>query len=324
MKQYRENPVAAEALVAIIIINYNGLADTVECLQSLRLSTYRVYRVILVDNASRENPCPILERDFPEVCTVRSEVNLGFTGGNNLGLTAAYTFEPDYILFLNNDTLVAPDMLRELVRFMGSHPDTGMVGPLTYYYDEPDMVCFGGGMLNCNTGRISFLDRGVRLDAAVAGVRYCNFIEGAAMLIRTPLVKEIGGFNDVYFLTSEESELCTEVEARGYRLAVLNAAVMWHKVSRSMGAGSELINYFVYRNRLRFIRRNARNFRLRDFLAIALTYCRTFVSLLLRQRNLRAGRGLIMGVIDFLRGITGPGRYRQRLQPIRQDGVGLS
>jgi GT2 family glycosyltransferase len=309
--------------IAVIIVNYNGLEDTVECLQSLRLSSYSNAKVILVDNASQHNPLPHLQQEFPEVICHRSEVNLGFTGGNNLGLAKAYEFDPDYIFFLNNDTVVSPDLIERLAQHLDQHPDCGIAGPLTFYYDEPDVVCFGGGFLDRNTGRISFLNRGEKGDAGSDEVIDCNFIEGAAIMIRTDLVKQIGGFNDDYFLTSEESELCIRVADIGYKLAVVTSCSLWHKVSRSMRAGSGMINYFVYRNRLHFIRSNAVNFTLTDLVTILVTYCRTMVSLAARRRNLPAAIGLVMGVIDFFMGVKGPGRYRKLLQPKQSAGVSI-
>jgi hypothetical protein len=301
-------------LVAIIIVNYNGLDDTVECLKSLRLSTFQKFRVIVVDNASRENPLPVLESDFPEACCFRCEINQGFTGGNNLGLAIACEMETKYIFYLNNDTVVTSDTLARLVGYMENHPEVGIAGPLTYYYDEPDVVCFSGGHINRNTGRISFIGKGARLPEAPEKVIFCNFVEGAAIFIRTALAEHVGGFNDDYFLTSEESELCIRVADMGYKLAVLTTCSIRHKVSRSMGAGSELINYFVYRNRLHFIRKNSQKIVLSDAVTIISNYLVTFFSLVLKLRNLPAARGLLLGVLDFLRGVTGPGRYQRKLQ----------
>jgi GT2 family glycosyltransferase len=308
-------------VLAIIIVNYNGLDDTVECLKSLRSSTFHDFKVIVVDNASRENPLPVLTSDFSEVCCLRSKINLGFTGGNNLGLAKAGEFDPKYIFYLNNDTVVTPDTLAVLVEYMEQHPEVGITGPLTYYYDEPDVVCFCGGNIDRNTGRISFNGKGARLPEIIDDVIYCSFVEGAAIVIRTSLAQQAGGFNDDYFLTSEESELCIKVADMGYKLSVLTTGSIRHKVSRSMGAGSELINYFVYRNRLKFIRNNASHFTVNSFIRITSNYIRTFASLLIKERNFPAARGLVHGVIDFLHGVTGPGRYREQLQLTKKGSM---
>lgn len=306
--------VTPKTLVAVIIINYDGLDDTLECLASLRESDFKDFITIVVDNASRHDPTAAIAAVYPEVLTIKSRINLGFTGGNNLGLTKAYEFDPRYIFFLNNDTVVTPDLLSTLVGFMEGNPDVGLAGPLTYYFDEPELVCFSGGHLDRNTGRIAFIGKGARLTDTSQESIYCSFVEGAAIFIRTELVRKIGGFNDQYFLTSEESELCVKVADMGYKLAVLTTCSLFHKVSRSMGAGSELINYFVYRNRLHFIRNNARKFRLREAVGITYNYLASFISLTVKLRNWGAARGLALGVCDFLCGVKGAGRYSRQLQ----------
>ncbi|MFZ4856696.1 MAG: glycosyltransferase family 2 protein [Desulfuromonadaceae bacterium] len=304
------------SLVAIIIVNYNGLDDTVECLNSLRLSTYQNIKIIVVDNASRKNPLPLLVHDFPEVCCIRSEINLGFTGGNNLGLAKVDEFDPKYIFYLNNDTVVTPDTLAKLVNFMEQHPDVGIAGPLVYCYDEPKIISFCGADIDRNTAKISFKFRNVTLDESILSddAFYCSFIEGSSLMIRTELVKMIGGFNDDYFLTSEESELCIRVADMGCKLAVVTTCSILHKVSKSMGAGSELINYFVYRNKLYLIRNVAVKFGMKEFINVSSNYLRSLISLLIRERNIPAAKGLISGVIDFLLGVTGPGRFQTKLQ----------
>jgi GT2 family glycosyltransferase len=152
----------------------------------------------------------------------------------------------------------------------------------------------------------------------------CSFLEGAAIMARADVVRRAGGFNDDYFLNSEEAELCVKVADLGYRLALITSCSVWHKVSQAMGTGSELINYFVYRNRLHFIRNNAKRFGLRDLVGIVRNYLTTFISLTLKVRNIPAARGLVLGLIDFLRGVKGVGRYRRRLQPNQTGGVSLS
>lgn len=136
-------------------------------------------------------------------------------------------------------------------------------------------------------------------------------------MARADLVKEVGGFNDDYFYASEESELCLKITDLGYLLAVLPSCAVWHKISQTMKTGSEIIVYYVYRNRLLFIRNNSTKFGLRETLAILQLYIFSFLSYLLKQRNLPAVRGLVRGVIDFRRGIKGVGRYKPVLQADR-------
>lgn len=310
------------SLVAVIIVNHNGYKLTRDCLCSFKKTTYDHYILIVVDNASDDGSVALLQQEFPNVRYIRSETNLGYTGGNNLGLNVAFEMGSHYVFFLNNDTVVS-DNIFELATFLTTNSDVGMVAPLTYYYDNPKITSFGGGHLNRNTGRISFINKGKRYENILDKVIYCSFLEGAALMARTELVNRVGGFNDDYFLTSEESELCVRIMDMGYRLALITSCSVWHKVSQTMKPGSELINYFVYRNRLFFIRNNALRLGPLQVVSIIRNYIFSFFSLLLKRRNIPAVRGLIFGVIDFIRGVRGVGRYRSILQPksrvIRQE-----
>ena len=300
-------------LVAVIIVNYNGYESTRDCLRSFAGVTYDRYSLIVVDNASRDDSIARLQREFPGVRYVKSNTNLGFTGGNNLGLAVAYEMDPDYVFFLNNDTTVSANVF-ELASFLDTNSDVGMVAPLTFYQENPKITSFGGGHLNRNTGIITFCNKGLRREEIPDTVVYCSFLEGAAIMARTELVKRVGGFNDDYFLTCEESELCVRVMDMGYRLALITSCSIWHKISHTMGPGSELINYFVYRNRFHFIRNNAAGFKLGDLVTIFLDYSSILASFVLKKRNIPAAKGLMVGVYDFLMGVKGPGRYKERLE----------
>ena len=308
-----ESSIKNESKIVIVVINYNGFEDTRECLKSLNNVKYNNFNVIVVDNASRDNPIPRLQKDFPEVYYIRTGKNLGFTGGNNIGLEKARELKPKYVFFLNNDTVVSENILSELSIFMDANLDVGIVGPLTYYYDSKVVISFGGAHLNRNTGSIIFLNKGKTPRRLSGEVIYCSFIEGAALFLRMDLATRIGGFNNEYFLTSEESELCIKIADMSYKLAVVTRCSVWHKVSQSMGSGSELTNYFVFRNKLLFIKRNALGFRLPHLIHIITHYGICLISFAVKKRNPCAVKGLITGTYDFIAGITGPGRYKGRL-----------
>ncbi|MFZ2224234.1 MAG: glycosyltransferase family 2 protein [Candidatus Deferrimicrobium sp.] len=299
--------------VTVVVVNYNGCDDTRECLRSLRDVEYGNRTVILVDNASTDGSFERLREEFPEVLCIRSGKNLGFTGGNNLGLAKAYEARPEFVFLLNNDTVVSPDILRELTGFMENHPRVGLAGPLIYEYEARDVIAFGGGHLDRNSGLVTFLNKGKCREELGEAPIYCSFIEGSALFFRTAVLRRIGGFNDLYFLTSEESELCVRVADLGYEMAVLPSCGVWHKISRSMVAGSELANYFLFRNRMWFIRRNSREIGVRDLIRIVRYCVICLVSFAVRKRNLPAARGILCGIVDFAKGVQGPGRYKARL-----------
>ena len=299
--------------VVIILVNYNGFEDTFDCLKSLQSVKFDNFKIIVVDNASKPNPVPKLKKHFPDVFFIRSEKNLGFTGGNNLGLNKAYELDPKYIFFLNNDTIVSENILPELFNFMENNPDTGLVGPVNYYFETRDIVAFAGGILNRNNGMMTFLYNDSKLSDINKKVINCSFIIGAAMFIRTDLIKQIGGFCDDYFLTSEESELCAKVADSGYKLSVLTTCGIWHKISQSMEAESELSNYFIFRNKFWFIKRNAKRISFRDSLELAKYIVICLLSFTVKKHNFPAAKGIIAGIYDFIIGVKGPGRFKNRL-----------
>ena len=209
--------------------------------------------------------------------------------------------------------MVSENVLDELLHFMQTNPGIGIAGPLTFYFEARDTISFGGGEINRNTGRYCQLHKGKKLEELPGGVIYCSFIEGAAMFLRTDLALRVGGFSNVYFLTSEESELCVRVADRGLRLAVITSCSVWHKISQSLKGGSTLRDYYVFRNKLIFVERNALDFGLDDLASLSWFYLKCFVSSLRRDRDLATAKGIALGVFDFLAGVSGPGRYAGKL-----------
>lgn len=299
--------------VSIVIVNYNGYEDTRECLGSIRGIDYNNYQVIVVDNASNDASLERLEPEFPDVTFISAKENLGYTGGNNLGIERATETGAKYIFILNNDTIVSENIISVLSSYMENHPDTGLAGPLVLYYNDPEVINFGGADINRNTSHLTFFNRNKPKSSVKDKVISGSFIYGCAIFVRTDLIREIGGFNDMYFLTAEEAELCIKIKDLGYKLAVVTDAVIWHKVSSSMKAGSMLWSYFLFRNKLFFVSRNSRHMTFKDGMQILRYYGVNFLSLLIKKRNFPAAAGLVLGVFDFLRRKTGKGRYAGKI-----------
>jgi GT2 family glycosyltransferase len=305
-------------LIAVVIINFNGYDLTSECLRSFENVQYEPYVLIVVDNASTDGSTERLKIEFPHVHYVESDYNKGFTGGNNLGLEKARKLGAEYVFYLNNDTVVSGNILLELSSFMQSHPEVGLAGPLTYYYDAKEVISFGGGSIHRNTGIYTHLNKDKTLSQLKDRVIYCNFIEGTALFLSTALADRVGGFSDEYFLTSEESELCVRIVDLGYNLAVITSCSVWHRVSQSLKGGSTLREYFIFRNKLLFVKRNAIGFGVKDLKVLIWIYGKCFASSVRRDRNLATAKGIILGVLDFFRGTTGPGRYAKYLNARNQ------
>jgi GT2 family glycosyltransferase len=246
-------------LVSIISINYNQAEVTCAMLASLRQLTYPHYEVIVVDNASpTEDPAPIAER-YPEVKLIRSAENLGFAGGNNLGIREA---RGEYCLFLNNDTEVAPDLIEHLVSAFEQHPKVGIVSPKIIFYNTGNLIQYAGcDGISPWTGRgyvNGYLepDKGQHDKSGPTAL-----IHGAAMMVPTAAIRQAGLMPELYFLYYEELDWCEMIKRMGYQSYYEAGGTVYHKESTSVGQGSVMRTYYLNRNRLLFIRRNTQGWR---------------------------------------------------------------
>jgi GT2 family glycosyltransferase len=246
-------------LVSIISINYNQAQVTCAMLASLRQLTYPNYEVIVVDNASpTEDPAPIAEQ-FPEVKLIRSAENLGFAGGNNLGIKEA---KGEYCLFLNNDTEVSAGLLEPLVAVFERDASVGVVSPKIIFYGTNDLIQYAGcDGISPWTGRgfvVGYLeqDKGQHNNS-----RPTSLIHGAAMMVPTQVIRKAGLMPELYFLYYEELDWCEMIKRMGYSSYYEAGGTVYHKESVSVGQGSVMRTYYLNRNRLLYIRRNSQGWR---------------------------------------------------------------
>lgn len=241
-------------MVSIITVNYNNTVVTLDLLRSLENLHLKNVEVIVVDNGSRENPGPLLKAHYPWITFVRSDINLGFAGGNNLGIGRA---KGKYFFFINNDTEFTRDILGRMVDVLESNPEIGVLCPLLYYFDNPDAMQYAGftplNKVTCRNQCLTTLP-----GADDNGLSFTSFPHGAAMMIPRSVVKQVGVMPETYFLYYEEHDWAEMIKRAGFQIAVDTASVLLHKESQTVGAISELKSYFMSRNRILFMRRNAR------------------------------------------------------------------
>lgn len=241
-------------LVSIITVNYDHPDVTAQLLTSLQAVTYPNIEVIVVDNASPHRGVDELIPRFPSVHFLKSPQNLGFAGGNNLGLQRA---GGKYLLFLNNDTEVEPDFLQPLVECLETKPNAGMVSPKIKFFHEENLIQYAGSSeINPYTGRGHFqgnrqTDQG-QFDSTVP----TPFVHGAAMLVSRRVLDAIGPMDERYFLYYEELDWCARARREGFSTWYVGASVVWHKESVSTGKQSPMKLYYQTRNRLYYMRRN--------------------------------------------------------------------
>src|SRR5258706_1619812 len=242
-------------LVSIISINYNSLQDTLEFLESVHRLSYPAIEIILVDNASRENPKEIIQMKFPQDNFNRSGRNLGSGGCNNLGIVAS---KGQYLLFLNNDTLVVAGFIETLVEFMVDHPDAGMASPKVLFPDGKTIQYAGAIKISALTGRGKRLGLMESDNGEYDRTYKTDLGHGAAMIVPRDVMNRVGLLPEVYFLYYEEHDWCEQIKRHGYSMYYVGTTKILHKESVSTGGDESYLKvYFINRNRLLFMRRNS-------------------------------------------------------------------
>lgn len=238
--------------IAIILVNYNGISDTIECIKSINNIKNKNYKIIVVDNASENFEAERIKTEFPEIELIKSNDNLGFSAGNNLGIMYAIKNEYEYILLLNNDTIIDPDMINNLLMY--SNNKTITVPKMYYYYDNK-RIWYGGGNINKYTGRAIHNNMDKLDNDLVESVEECSFATGCCMLIHTDIIKKIGGLNEKYFMYCEDTEYSLKALTNGIKIVYVPKAKLWHKVSKSTGgAVSAFSVYYMTRNRFMYMK----------------------------------------------------------------------
>lgn len=246
--------------VAIVLLNWNGADDTLECLHSLESLTYPNFQVILVDNGSTDDSLVrlrIYSGSYPLVL-LETGRNLGYAEGNNVGTRHALEKGADFVLVLNNDTTVAPDLLDQLVEAARRTPDAGVFSARVMYFDNPDKVWFDGARWNESLLRLEWPGQGERETNLGTVDHDTDYACGAALFFRAEVARQIGLLDDRFFLVWEEVDWCFRARKAGWRNRVVAAAKVWHKIGVSFGSeSSPLRTYFSIRNELLWFSRHA-------------------------------------------------------------------
>lgn len=243
--------------VLVVVLNWNGEFDTLECLASLTKVTYPKHEIVVVDNASSDTSAERVSQDYPDVHLIRNNTNLGYAGGNNVGISFGLKKNFDYILLLNNDTTVSPEFLEPLVEAMEAAPEAAASQPKLYYHHEPDLFWCTGSTFDETNLEFVFENHKIRDDRhsfeRVVPVQVCV---GAALMLRTSVIRKIGALDENLFLMHEESDWCFRARKHGHICLFVPRSHVWHKVSASLGVASPLMVYFESRNLLRWGQRH--------------------------------------------------------------------
>lgn len=243
--------------VSIIVLNWNSSDDTVECIASLRKLNYPAYEIIIVDNGSTDDSERVLRDIYSDIKIIQTGCNLGYAGGNNRGVKYALAHGAEFIWILNNDTVVHPDSLREMVLIAKSNPAIGLVGSKIFYYSKPDTLwCVGGGTFDIEGGGRTSLVGFMQNDAGQFDhLSDIGYIAGTSLLAKAAMINDIGLMPEKYFLYFEETDWNLTAQSAGYRTVLAPKAIIWHKVK----IGAERINarfvYYLMRNRFLLVKK---------------------------------------------------------------------
>ena len=238
--------------LSIITVNFNGLKDTCALIESIPFNENM--EVIVVDNASKENEASVIQKRYPLVKTIRSDKNLGFAGGNNLGIKAA---KGKYLFLINNDTIFKDFSIQALIDRLKSSPNIGVVCPkIRFVWNNNPIQYAGYTPLSNITVRNRAIGYGEEDKGQYDTSHPTPYAHGAAMLIKREALEKVGLMPECYFLYYEEIDWSMLFTHTGYEIWYEPACTIYHKESQSTGQSSPLRTYYITRNRLLLVKRN--------------------------------------------------------------------
>lgn len=246
-------------LIYIILVNYKSYKDTIECMESLRRINYDNFKVVIIENGSNDNSYELIKKHCRDEVVIKSEKNLGFAGGNNLGIEIAMSDCAEYVMLLNNDTIVESDFLIHLYETFNYDKNVGIVGCKINYYNNKNIINYGGGEIVWNKFTTVFFDTD-KVDTNDKGVKEITFVSGCAMMISRSTIEKIGMLDHSYFMYYEDTDYCAKAMQAGFKLLYQPKSKIYHKISSSSGGDlSPFVLYWSTKNRQKFRKKFAKN-----------------------------------------------------------------
>jgi len=255
--------------VFAISLNWNGKNDTIKCVEALKRLNYPNYCIVIVDNGSTDGSVAALKMKFPDITIIENRANLGYANGFNIGLKFAYEKGADYFLILNNDTIIDSEAMINLVNIAEMDERIGFVSGKVYWYSRPNVLQTIGRMSH----PITLVDEhhigsGEIDDGQYDKIQDFDFIDDIFLLVRREVFETLGGYDSNFFLYYEETDWCARVRKYGFKIRYTPFAKIWHKGNIG-GPGDELSpkrHYYLCRNRIIFLKRNASPVQFRRFM----------------------------------------------------------
>lgn len=246
--------------VFVITLNWNGKIDTLECIASVKNLNYQNYAIVLVDNGSSDGSVPAFRAHFPDITIIENRRNLGYGKGFGVGLKYAYECGADYFLILNNDTIIDPDALAELVKVAQQDERIGFVSGKVYWYKQRDVLQTAGR----ENHPLTLVGRHVGSGEVDHGqydrIQDYDFVDDVFLLVRRQVYETVGGYDPTFFLYGEETDWCVRVRRAGFRIVYAPGAKIWHKGiigSNNLPPISPKRIFYLERYGIQFMRKNA-------------------------------------------------------------------
>lgn len=287
--------------VAIVILSYNNVKDTVECIKSIYSNIERnLFEIFLIDNSTDEYYLKNIESKVNVYFSAKVNNN-GYSHGNNVGIRKAISLNFKYIMILNNDTIVTRDCLQKLIDKVNNDENIGIVAPLIKRYSDNKIWSSGGSYrkLLCNYQMTS---KYITSDAE------CEFLTGCCFLAKSILFQNIGLLKEDYFMYNEDSEFCHRLKMYGYKNYLVKNSVVLHKVSVSSEANSPFQLYYIYRNRIGFCYYEFKG--LKRIYAINVNKLQALYRYLIlkKEGQRKEAKAVYYAILDYKK-INGKGRY---------------
>lgn len=287
--------------IIAIILNTNRKNDTLACIQSIEANHYPKMQMIVLDNASTDGSVEAIKTSFPQVDIISLKENKGYAGNNNVGLEYAIKQNPDWIFVLNEDILFAEDAFDQLMQSVKRWPEAGIIGPLVYHFNEPEILQSAGGTFTAKGDSVHIAqnepDRGQFIEPYEV-----PWISGCAIGVRLQAMQQAGLIDERFFYYWEETDWCYRIKSHGWKAVIVPKAKIWHKGVQRNYLPSPNVTYYATRNRLLYYKNNKAPFNI--WITTIFDMIKTALSWTLRPKwkHLRENRdALVQGMLDFLR-----------------------
>jgi len=290
--------------VVAVVLNWNNPTDTLECVKSLKRSTYSNFETLIVDNGSSDNSVARFREAFPEVRILETGQNLGYAGGNNIGIEYALSRGAAYVFLLNNDVTVAPETLSRLVQEAEQHPEAAATGPLVFWRAEPTRIYAAYGRVDYSEAIVKLKGRNADSHRQFFDTMTVDWVLGCAILLRRDAVEDVGTFDEQFFAYHDEVDWCMRARKKGYTILLVPAARVWH-VGQSSTGGERYASakrYFVGRNSVLFAKKHAA---VRQWVKFVTLFFLSLPLAFLRELPRGQARGVLLKLQGFWDGIRG-------------------